>query len=310
MTPKISVGITSYNQKYYLIEAIESVLSQTLPPTQIIIVDDNSIDGSKEIIQAYAELYPDLILPVLHKENIGISKSRTEALNFATEDYFAFLDGDDLFFPTKLEKEYNLLQQYPKVKIAFSNYVYIDNTGNCLGEWAEKPPPQGNVFVEVFSRSYPKGSLYRNELVDYQEWRSIGFFDPHINLYEDYEMRIRLSFCLETVYTDEVLCAYRRHPFGLSKAQKINHFLALEYIYHKNYHLLRSKKDKVFVDRKIKPLIAKQAKISSLELTETLKINLITRKYLAVKYFLISLKYDWKVIEFKFLLKLLTRLFC
>jgi len=307
MTSKISVCITSYNQKHYLIEAIESVLKQTLAPTQLVIVDDNSSDGSKEIIQEYAVLYPHLITPVLHSENQGISTSRTDALTHVTEDYVTFLDGDDLFFPTKLENEYSILQKNPDAQIAFSNYQYIDEKGDYTGEWASEPPPQGNVFIDVFSRNYPKGSLYRNELVNYQGWKSIGFFDPKINLYEDYEMRIRLSYSLKTIYIDQVLCAYRKHSSGLSKAKKIKHFLALEYIYNKHYHLLKTREDKKIVDKRIRPLIASHAKKASLEAVQNQELNLSISRYWAIRYLALALKYHWQGIKLSFFIKFIIQ---
>lgn len=308
MMPKISVCITSYNQKDYLIEAIESVLNQTLTPSQIIIVDDYSNDGSRDVIQEYVKKYPELITSVLHKENIGISKSRTDALNHVTGDYVTFLDGDDLFFPTKLETEYNLIEKNSDVKIAFSNYQYIDEKGNYLGEWAVNPPPQGNVFFNVFSRDYPKGSLYRNELVDYQEWKAIGFFDPKINLYEDYEMKIRLTYYFKTAYTGEVLSKYRRHSNGLSKAKNIDNFLALNYIYHKHYYLLNSE-EAYFINKTIKPLLAKYAKTTALELIESQDINIFFKRYQTLKYLLTAIVYDSNVVGNLFLIKFLIKIF-
>ncbi|MBT7715794.1 MAG: glycosyltransferase family 2 protein, partial [Deltaproteobacteria bacterium] len=84
---KISVFITSYNQKKFLIEAIESVLNQTLSPFQIIVVDDSSKDLSQEVIAGYAARYPNLITPIFHKRNTGVAQVRIDALNAVNGDY-------------------------------------------------------------------------------------------------------------------------------------------------------------------------------------------------------------------------------
>lgn len=236
---KISVYITSYNQKAYLVEAIESVLNQTLRPFEIIIVDDCSTDGSQEVIAGYASRYPELITPIYHTRNQGVAQTRIDALQAVTGGYVNHVDGDDRFLPTKLEKEAKLLRDNPNAQIAFSNYYYMTADGIHTGVWADgETPPQGDVFRRTFARDFPRRSLFRNELVDYQAWKRVGFYDSNLCLFEDYEMLIRLTKQLRVVYHDEPLAEYRRHNVGLSRAEAAQHLAALEYIYQKNKPLL------------------------------------------------------------------------
>lgn len=250
---KISVYITSYNQKDYLVEAIESVLAQTLKPHQIIISDDCSTDGSREVIEGYRSRYPGLVTPVLHERNAGVARVRIDALNAVTGDWVTYVDGDDRLLPAKLEKECRALKNRPDARIAFSNYFYMDESGRRTGMWAEdEKPPEGYVFKETFARDFPKGNLFRKELVDYGAWKEIGFHDPKLNLYEDYEMRVRLTKKLKVVYHDEPLSEYRRHGQGLSKAEIKKHLDAFEYIFNKNKPLLDdlSAGDRRFVEER------------------------------------------------------------
>jgi len=237
---KISVCITCYNQKHYLIEAIESVLSQSIRPGEIIIVDDFSTDGSQEIISAYVVRYPTLVKPFYHERNCGIARTRTSALEAVTNDFVTYLDGDDRFLPSKLEVELRSLLGNPNAQIVCSNFHYINAAGTRIGIWADpgEAVPQGNVFVRVFARDYPKGSLFRNELVHYQAWKKIGFYDESLALFEDYDMKIRLTKHLHTVYCDELLVEYRRHNTGLSRSRAAKKLEAFEYIYQKNRPLL------------------------------------------------------------------------
>lgn len=236
----ISVYITSYNQKHYLIDAIESVLAQTLRPSQVIIIDDCSTDGSQEVIAGYAARYPELVTPIFHERNLGIARTRSDALQAVTGDYVTYVDGDDRFLPTKLEKEASKVDQDRHVQIVYSNFYYIAPDGRHLADWAGRDtPPQGDVFPQVFAREFPRRTLYRNELVDYRAWKHFGFYDPELRTYEDYDMKIRLSKYLKVAYYAEALTEYRTHELGLSRSSSaIQHLHALEHIRKKNTILL------------------------------------------------------------------------
>jgi glycosyltransferase involved in cell wall biosynthesis len=237
--PKISVYIPSYNQKNYLAEAIESVLAQTLKPHQIIIVDDCSNDGSQELIAKYAQKFPNLIYPIYHSKNSGVVQTRIDALNAVTGDFVTYVDGDDRFLPEKLELEFDTLSKNPEAQIAYSNNYYINPDGQRIGIWADNErPAEGSIFKETFSRSFPKNNLFRMELINYQAWKSVGFHDPDITIYEDYDMRIRLTKNFKVAFCDVPLSEIRQHNKGLSKLKAQQHLVSLEYIYHKNKFLL------------------------------------------------------------------------
>lgn len=236
----ISVFVTSYNQRDYLREAIESVLAQTLPASQIIVVDDASSDGSPDLISDYARRYPDLFTPVYHKQNTGVAQVRIDALEAVTGDYVTYVDGDDWFLPEKLEKESAAIRANPEARIAFSNNEYMSEDGSTLvRRWVDgEPVPQGDVFWQTIGRAFPRRSLFRMELVHYDSWREIGFHDPALSLYEDFDMRIRLTQRLRVVYVDQVLSRIRTHQSGLSKSSPARHFMALDYLFDKHRLLI------------------------------------------------------------------------
>ncbi|MCK4793000.1 MAG: glycosyltransferase family 2 protein [Desulfobacteraceae bacterium] len=255
---KISIFITSYNQKNYLKEAIESALAQTLPACQIIIVDDNSSDGSQELIGAFLSKYPHLIQPIYHRRNTGVAKVRFDALQYVKGDYVTYMDGDDRFLPTKIEKEASLLSGDRKIGIAFSNNYYMKADGTRTGVWIEnEKPPVGDVFCQTFARDFPKRSLFRMELVHFRSWQEVGFHDQNLPLYEDFDIRIRLTKKLRAAYYDEPLSEIRFHGNGLSNSKFIEHFRSLNYIYRKNRHLLKdlTRHEELHVDRRLKDWI-------------------------------------------------------
>lgn len=312
MMPKISVCITSYNQKHYLVSAIESVLGQTLTPYEIIIIDDASSDGSQKVILEYASLYPELIQPVLYDSNRGISYVRNEALKRVNGDYITFLDGDDLFFSKKLEYQYKALEKNKKAKIVFTNYEYIDQESHYLKTWiTAEDVPEGNIFIWVFARQFPHNSLFRNELVTYSDWKKIGCFDTKINLYEDYEMRIRLCKYLSAIYVDKPLSAYRQHQKGLSQSKKIKHLEATEYIYHKNRNLLDDlpSTEYLYVKHAVSQWIATFARSAAREEINSKNRHDWSSQKQALSFFLKSLKYHPRKFDYKLLLKIVSSSF-
>jgi len=237
---KISVIITSYNQKNYLREAIESVLEQTLLPYEIIIVDDCSSDSSQDMVLDYARRYPGLIRAFCHKKGLGIPKNRNFALERVKGDFVCSLDGDDRFLPDKLRRELETMQQHPEAMLVFSNVYFIDEEGQRLALWAEtSPPPTGYVFKEAFCRHWPKGSLYRNELVNINALKQVGFYDEDLDIYEDWDLKIRFTSRFKVAYCAAPLAEYRQHPKGISRRSSMElHLNTMKRIYEKNYYLL------------------------------------------------------------------------
>ncbi len=236
----ISVFITSYNQKKWLVEAIESVLAQTRPAAQIIVADDGSTDGSREVIESFASRHPGLFTVILHEQNMGVAQTRIDALECVTSDYVTYVDGDDRLLPNKLELEASALDKSASAGIAFSNNRYMSaDMSEQVWTWVEKETvPQGDIFIETFGRLFPRRSLFRMELVRYPAWREIGFHDPKLALYEDFDMRIRLTKHLKAIYVDELTAEIRHHGTGLSQTPLKKHVDALDYIRKKNDALL------------------------------------------------------------------------
>lgn len=291
----ISVYITSYNQKEYLIEAIESVLKQTLKVTQIIIVDDASSDSSQEIILGYKSRYPKLVTTIFHEINQGIAQTRIDALKAVTSEFVTYVDGDDRLLPAKIENELNILIQNPNRHIVYSNNFYINEDGKRIGTWIKKKlPPDGNVFCDTFARDYPKNNLFRMELLSYDAWKKIGFHDPNLNLLEDWEMRIRLCKNYLTIYNNEPLSEIRVHEHGLSKSPAIEKLYALEYIWQKNNSLLKDiDREKCnYIEEKIHQWKARFLRMRAKEELGLTYRNSYDKK-LAINLYLESLRYHY-----------------
>jgi glycosyltransferase involved in cell wall biosynthesis len=289
---KISVFITSYNQRDYLVEAIESVLSQTLRPFEVIVVDDCSTDGSQSVIEKYAQRYPDLIRPFYHKKNLGIPRNKSFALEQVRGDLVTYVDGDDRFLPRKLEMEFETLLNHPDAQIVYSNVYHINPRGRrshlwCAGDTA---PATGYVFREAFARAFPRGSLFRNELVYYECLKETGFYDPEFAMYHDWELRIRLTRQFRVAYCSAPLSEYRFHPAGISRSDTSRHLDEMKRVYAKHRSLLEdlSESDRTFIEKR---LSARLAQFSLQAAREEIKKGYIKR---AFKYCLESWRHNPK----------------
>ncbi|AGC77402.1 glycosyltransferase involved in cell wall biosynthesis [Nonlabens dokdonensis] len=233
---KISVYITSYNQVDFLTQAITSVLNQTLQAYEIIIIDDCSSDGSRDVIESFAMKYPQLIRFYFNEKNIGITKTRNKAISLITGDYLTWLDGDDIFKPNKLEIESKLLKE-TNSNLVYSNFYYSNNRIDEIFQiWCthiDELPKNHRIFKDVISRRFPKGTLFRYELVDMKLIERIGSYDEKLDIYEDFDFRIRTSQIANTAFTLEPLSVYRIHDRGLSRASKKIHLKNLSYIFSK-----------------------------------------------------------------------------
>lgn len=113
----ISVVIPAYNARAYIGRTIESVLRQTHPPSEIIVVDDGSTDNTAEVIRGFAGR-----VKLIEQANAGASAARNAGIEAATGDWIAFLDGDDEWLDQRLEKQADYLRRYPELVWVTGNY--------------------------------------------------------------------------------------------------------------------------------------------------------------------------------------------
>ena len=144
MQPKISVIIPVYNVENYLRECLNSVINQTLRDIEIICVNNGSTDGSLAILKEYA--IKDNRIKIVCQDNVGAGTARNIGLKLAKGEYLSFLDSDDFFDHTMLEKSYNKALENKVDIVVFGAYIYDTNTKNqeCLYS-----------FNKIHSQTYP-----------------------------------------------------------------------------------------------------------------------------------------------------------
>jgi len=214
---KISVIVTSYNQKDYLVQALDSLLAQTCMPYEIIVCDDGSTDGSRQMIEDYTKTHPGLFIPVFQPENLGVAKNRNTGLALARGDYVTTLDGDDVYAPEKLEKELEVAVS-TGAPLVYSDVAYMDETGRITGFRYKGRMRQGDLFEETVTLLYPhpREILIRRDCLE-----MAGLQDERLTINEDFEWVIRLAGHYEFAAVCRTMVFHRLHDRGLSRGNRL-----------------------------------------------------------------------------------------
>lgn len=212
---RVSVIITSYNQQAYLVEAIDSVLVQTLKPHEIIVADDRSSDGSTEVIRDYAARYPGLVKGIYQERNVGISENRNTALRAATGNHVAILDGDDRYLPKNLELQLTALTEHPGARCAYSNLYFIDGSGIRTRIRDVTLQPTGDILSYVAAGQM---GLLRSMLIPYDLIEKAGFLDPRFPKHDGFILTLHLAQMAQFAYILEPVAEYRVHAEGDSRS--------------------------------------------------------------------------------------------
>jgi glycosyltransferase involved in cell wall biosynthesis len=207
----ISVILLSYNHEKYLTQAIATVLNQTVKDFELIIIDDFSQDNSKKIIYDYQQT-DERISAFFHKANIGIGKTMTEGLAKAKGEFVSFLDSDDVWLESKLERQLSVLSVDESL-IVWTEGQIIDGNGVPTGETfsqlyaAQNKVKSGNLFEAILYKNFILGSsiLFKREFVE-----SIRFCEK-LKYYNDYKFYVDLSGKYCFYFIAEALTKYRVH---------------------------------------------------------------------------------------------------
>lgn len=130
---KVSVCVVTYNQEKYIAECLDSLVSQETDfKFEIIVGEDYSTDDTRAIVQQYVDKYPDIVKPVFHEQNVGAVENVKTVYKKARGKYIAHMDGDDIALPSKLQKQFDILESNSDCSICVHNMNAIDSHGNTM----------------------------------------------------------------------------------------------------------------------------------------------------------------------------------
>jgi glycosyltransferase involved in cell wall biosynthesis len=204
----------AYNAERYIASAIESVLAQTYPHWELVVVNDGSTDRTAGSLARYS----DPRLRVFHQPNGGEAAARNRALTQLQGEFVAFLDADDQFLAHHLEATVAYLRERPDRDGVYTDGYYIDEAGNRLGALSSRRrgPFEGPIFEQVVRASDVFGPpictvLRRKAITDHHLT-----FDRDIVIGPDWDFLTRFAEVAEFGYLNQVTCLYRVHQSNIT----------------------------------------------------------------------------------------------
>ncbi len=183
MTPEISIIIPTYNRRAMLLEAIDSVLAQSTQSFELIVIDDGSTDGTAEQLMRLGKT-----IRIERIDHRGPAAARNYGVAIARAPLIAFLDSDDLWAPSKLERQLAFMRTNPACAILQTNEIWIRN-GRRVNPGVRHRKRAGDIFIDSLRTCLisMSATMMRTDL-----FRSLGGFDEIMAAAEDYDLWLRI----------------------------------------------------------------------------------------------------------------------
>ncbi len=229
--PVVSVVMNCYNSAQYLAEAIDSVYAQTFADWEIIFFDNCSTDNSADIARSY-----DGRLKYFRGEKtVPLGQARNLAMAQALGRYIAFLDCDDIWLPSKLERQLHVFEASPETGAVYSDAIFFSERGFSAKLIAHRQVAQGRVFRAMLAcYEMPMSTtIFRRDVL-----AGIGGgFDERFSMVEDADFFLRIAYYFDVGYVEQALAKRRMHAkswtvmkkelFPLEEEQMLSKFAGL-----------------------------------------------------------------------------------
>jgi len=230
----VSAVIIFLNAERFLGESIESVLSQTYPNIELLLVDDGSTDGSTAIARGYAERLPDRVRLLQHPgaENRGMSASRNLGARSARGEWIAFLDSDDVWLPEKTEQQVAIFREHPGIGMVYGRtqiwHSWAEESASdhfyALGVAANSVHGQPALLATLIENRFQSPTTC-NAMISRKAFEQLGGFEDRFRgMYEDQVFFSKLYLRFPTYVSDRYWARYRQH-----EGNSGNHFSQATY---------------------------------------------------------------------------------
>lgn len=209
----ISVVMSVYNGERYLREAIESILDQSFPDFEFIIIDDGSTDGSGEIISSYN----DRRIKWFRQGNKGLAPALNEGIKHGIGKYVARMDADDISLPNRLKTQYDFLESHTNSVVVGSHANIVDRSGRYL--YTSRMPTDWEMIRKRLPLSpfiYHSSAMFRRESFNHCG----GYYEKIKHHFEDAILWNKMAKLGELWNIDEPLINYRLVPSSISNRDK------------------------------------------------------------------------------------------
>jgi glycosyltransferase involved in cell wall biosynthesis len=215
---KVSIVMPSFNYARYLSLSIESILKQSHTDLELVITDDCSTDGSREMVAEWARR-DSRVVSVLHDVNVGLAGARNSALAASSGKFIALCDADDLWIADKLKTQLACFRRAPEIGLVHSDSAIMDGQGTLTGQrfsslmHRQGQKTSGYLFDELCRRNF---LCVPTVIVRREAMELAGGFDDRLRSLEDWVCWTRIARKYPFDYVDDALAHYRIHAGGLS----------------------------------------------------------------------------------------------
>ena len=204
--PLVTIIAICYNHEQFIEECLQSIINQTYKNIELIIVDDFSVDKSREIMLIFSQKNIGINC-IFNKYNVGNCRSFNQALKIAKGKYIIDLSTDDVLKPNRIEEQVKKFEESDNIGIVFSDAEYIDEYSNWLGLFYKKNQriPEGNIYEDILKKSFimPSSMMIRKSILD-----KLGGYDENLS-YEDFDFWVRSSRRYDYAYVPQILVQQR-----------------------------------------------------------------------------------------------------
>ncbi|NBB79002.1 MAG: glycosyltransferase [Verrucomicrobia bacterium] len=211
----ISICIPAYNAAQFLSKTLGTIQAQTFSEWELIVVEDGSDDGTRLLVEKFAQMVSQSVRYFRHAENQGLTATRNTGIAAAEREWIAILDADDLWEPEHLARCVETLSERDCSLIHGGSVLFDSDSGCVLEERAPSAAALGDSPVSVFTQDYiiqPSSVVLRKSL-----WEQVGGFNTGFQHVEDLEMWLRcLRAGARIGYSGHLTCRYRKHAAAMS----------------------------------------------------------------------------------------------
>ena len=205
---RVAVVIPCFKQAHFLGDAIESTLKQSIPPSEIVVIDDGSPDDVASVAACYSGVR------YIRQHNQGLSAARNTGIRATTSEFLVFLDSDDRLLPNAIERGIEHHQQHPGCAFVAGRMFVIGADGSLLRNW-QPFPVTDDYFAQLLINHcgiYPLTVMYRREAI-----AAVGDgFSTALRSAEDWDMDIRLARMFPFHLYNEPIAEYRKHGSNMT----------------------------------------------------------------------------------------------
>lgn len=213
--PKISVVMPVRDGARWLTETIQSVLAQTLPDFEFIIIDDGSTDDSPRIVENSSR--GDARVAIIRQQQLGLVAALNCGLTAARGELIARIDADDIASPQRLERQYQYLEKHPEVGLLGTWAEEIDEQSSVCG--IRRPPSRPDELARLLIRINP--FLHSSTMMRKSVVQKVGSYRTAFEGAEDYDLWLRMAEVTDTANMPECLLQYRIHPRSTSYSARV-----------------------------------------------------------------------------------------